>query len=164
MSTSGSDSSSDDEYLDQLIDGNAGDVSGLREENPHLVLIQSFRDWFHAEIHGPDTLNIYAQYAEKFGDKRIEIFEAIRTGYRDTVLVDDLTLYAWKCLVYDLIRSNRRYKSHLEGVVYDQDAQTINMNLGVRGPHFFTKFTDPEDEENVTTIFVKDNGSDIYLG
>lgn len=156
--------SDSDEYINELLGSNAKDeISSIREDNPDHDYIRRFTEWYLETIQSPATKEIYLKFSADFGQEKINIFEAIRTSFRDEEIVSDAVLYAWKGVIYDLLRSSRKYPGYAANIQFDSENRTIDLRIGVKGPHFYITVPVPESEDS-QTIYVKDNGSEIYLG
>lgn len=158
-----SDSDSDD-YINELLGSSAKEeITAIKKENPDHEYIRRYTEWYLEHIGSPNTIAIYQKFSEAFREEKINIFEAIRTCFRDEEIVSDAVLYCWKGLIYDLLRNNKKYPNYTNSINYDSVNRTINLMIGVKGPHFYITVPVPESDDR-QIIYIKDNGCDIYLG
>jgi hypothetical protein len=124
----------------------------LEEVNNNLNIFQT---WMNDNY---KSGNLYVIFAQTFDAQyRSDLFENMVEYFECSDLVTNELLFNWKIMIYDLLKSNKKYKSYLEELVFDIDSRNTNLGLN-RSKYVFRCFIDGNP-----LCYFKENGNDYYV-
>lgn len=138
----------------------------LQREERAKQQISKFVEWCKT-ITDYDTL--YNEFETHFScDFRIELFGFIRSFWLNEECITSEVVFYWKIIVYNLIRSHKKYQVYAKeyGLFFDFDSRETNLRLVKQKSSFrcfITKEVQDVDNDEEPVCYFKENGFSYYV-
>jgi hypothetical protein len=114
-----------------------------------------FSKWMSLNLKGT---GLYKSFIAKFDTEyRMAFFSNVSDFFSDNKLVTDTLLFYFKVLIFDMLKTHKKFKSCVTEITIDHDTQKTNLRL-IKAKQTFKIFINDE-----LLCYFKENGNDYYL-